>query len=101
MLKVVLDEKKKSIARKRSNLAGPFPARATEVVSAFSGKCPLPSGELWEPRGAFVHRQQRPLQSTVTHTHCSPQKTAGITTGLLRIIKVLLQFNHCVFVPAD
>lgn len=55
LLKVALDEKKKSIAKRRSNLAGPFPARVTEaIISAFSGKCPLSSAEPWELRGSFV-----------------------------------------------
>lgn len=55
LLKVALGEKKKSIARKRSNLAGEFPGQVTEeVISAFSGKCPLSSGELWGLNGSFL-----------------------------------------------
>lgn len=63
LLKVALGEKKKSIARKRSNLAGEFPERVTgEVISAFSG-VPLSSGELWELNNSLCWRQEESLLS--------------------------------------
>lgn len=45
-LKVTLGEKEKSFAWKRSNLAGEFPERVTEVPTALAGQC-LCSGQLW------------------------------------------------------
>ena len=38
-LKVALGEKEKSFAQKRSNLAGEFPERVTEVPTALAGQC--------------------------------------------------------------
>lgn len=45
-LKVALGEKEKSFAQKRSDLAGEFPERVTEVPTALAGQC-LCSGQLW------------------------------------------------------
>lgn len=73
LLKVALGEKKKSIARKRSNLAGEFPERLTgEVISAFSG-VPMSSRELWELNDSLLSAAGRAIAQLMcggctTHT---------------------------------
>lgn len=96
LLKVALGKKKKSIARKRSNLAGEFPERVTgEVISAFSGVL-MSSGELWELNNSLLSAARR---ATAEHTcdRCTaltPVTHESTMMGLVHIIKVLL--NHLV-----
>lgn len=54
MFKVALGKKRKSIVRKKSNLAGEFSEMVTEVTSAFSGEHPQSFGELWELSDSFL-----------------------------------------------
>lgn len=55
LLKVALGKKRKSIARKRSNLAGEFSEVVTEEVTlAFAGEHPRGFGELWELSDSFL-----------------------------------------------